>query len=110
MPIYQYRCRECGHEEEVLQGIHEAPVTHCQVCQVATMDKCVTAASFRLSGKGYYETDEKAKSKQRYLSSGSQELASEAVAGAKAASSEKAVSGEKTVASEKAVASEKKES
>jgi putative FmdB family regulatory protein len=68
MPIYQYRCLECGHEEEVLQKISEPLLTDCGQCHKKnSLEKCVTAPRFRLNGSGYYETDEKPKAKQRYL-------------------------------------------
>lgn len=77
MPIYQYRCRECNQEVEVLQKMSEPPLTNCEHCHQSSLEKCVTAPRFRFSGKGYYETDEKPTAKQRYLASDSQSDKSE---------------------------------
>lgn len=57
MPIYAYRCEECGHELEALQKISDAPLTECPACGAAALKKQITAAAFRLKGSGWYETD-----------------------------------------------------
>jgi len=57
MPIYAYKCTDCGHEKEVLQKISDAPLTDCPQCGHASMVKMVTAAGFQLKGSGWYATD-----------------------------------------------------
>ncbi len=57
MPIYEYRCASCGHELEALQKISDAPLNDCPECGKADLTKLVSAAGFRLSGSGWYETD-----------------------------------------------------
>jgi putative FmdB family regulatory protein len=57
MPIYAYKCADCGHEKEVLQKISDAPLTVCPDCGHPTMAKMVTAAGFQLKGSGWYATD-----------------------------------------------------
>ncbi|MBK1704445.1 FmdB family zinc ribbon protein [Halochromatium glycolicum] len=57
MPIYAYRCADCGHELEALQKISDAPLTDCPACGAAALEKQITAAAFRLKGSGWYETD-----------------------------------------------------
>ena len=57
MPIYAYKCTDCGHEKEVLQKISDAPLTDCPDCGHASMVKQVTAAGFQLKGNGWYATD-----------------------------------------------------
>ena len=57
MPIYAYKCADCGHEKEVLQKISDAPLTECPDCGHASMAKMVTAAGFQLKGSGWYATD-----------------------------------------------------
>ena len=37
MPIYAYKCADCGHEKEVLQKISDAPLTDCPGCGHASM-------------------------------------------------------------------------
>jgi len=57
MPIYAYKCADCGHEKEVLQKISDAPLTDCPSCSHPSMVKMVTAAGFQLKGSGWYATD-----------------------------------------------------
>jgi putative FmdB family regulatory protein len=57
MPIYAYRCAECGHEVELLQKVADAPLTDCPSCQRSSLVKQVTAAGFQLKGSGWYVTD-----------------------------------------------------
>src|SRR5262245_9805016 len=57
MPIYAYRCTECGHEFDVLQKVSDAPLTECPACQRSALIKKVTAAGVQLKGSGWYVTD-----------------------------------------------------
>lgn len=57
MPIYAYRCTDCGHSKDVLQKMSDAPITECPACGKASMVKQVTAAGFQLKGTGWYATD-----------------------------------------------------
>lgn len=66
MPIYEYRCTDCAHQLEKLQKLSDPPLTDCPSCGQATLTKLVSAASFRLKGGGWYETDFK-KDGQRNL-------------------------------------------
>lgn len=68
MPIYEYRCDACGHELEAMQKMSDAALTDCPECAGATLKKMISAAGFRLKGKGWYETDFKS-GKQKNLHS-----------------------------------------
>ena len=57
MPIYEYRCEACGHQEEFLQRVSEPPLTECPVCRKPTFHKLLSAAGFQLKGSGWYVTD-----------------------------------------------------
>jgi putative FmdB family regulatory protein len=57
MPIYEYRCDACGHQEEFLQKVSEPPLTECPVCKKPTFNKLLSAAGFQLKGSGWYVTD-----------------------------------------------------
>ncbi|CAM5207288.1 zinc ribbon domain-containing protein [Oligella ureolytica] len=56
MPIYVYRCDNCGLEKELLQKMSDPPLKHCESCE-QMMVKQVTAAGFELKGSGWYVTD-----------------------------------------------------
>jgi len=57
MPIYEYRCESCGHQQEFLLKVSDAPLTVCTKCGKPTFSKMVTAAGFQLKGSGWYATD-----------------------------------------------------
>ena len=57
MPIYEYRCSSCGHQQEYLQKLSDPPKTHCPKCDKDTLGKMLTAAGFQLKGSGWYATD-----------------------------------------------------
>jgi putative FmdB family regulatory protein len=71
MPIYEYRCSECGHQKEALQKISDAPLTDCPKCGKPGLKKMVTAAGFQLKGSGWYATDFKGGAKAASTDSGS---------------------------------------
>ncbi|MDE3009416.1 MAG: zinc ribbon domain-containing protein [Pseudomonadota bacterium] len=57
MPIYEYRCGQCGHEVELLRKVSDPPAVECPACHAAALQKKVTAAGFQLKGTGWYVTD-----------------------------------------------------
>jgi putative FmdB family regulatory protein len=57
MPIYAYRCSQCGHAQDVLQRMSDPVLSVCPACGQATYVKQVTAAGFQLKGSGWYVTD-----------------------------------------------------
>jgi putative FmdB family regulatory protein len=63
MPIYEYRCDECGHQEDHLQKSSERPLTKCPACGKKAYKKMLSAAGFQLKGSGWYATDFKSSGK-----------------------------------------------
>src|SRR5437762_7047546 len=57
MPIYEYRCEACGHTDEHLQKVSEAPLRVCPACGKPKYRKQLSAAGFQLKGTGWYATD-----------------------------------------------------
>ncbi len=57
MPFYEYECRACGAQTEVLQKISDKPLRKCERCGKNSLVKLVSAPIFRLKGGGWYETD-----------------------------------------------------
>jgi len=70
MPIYEYQCRACGRETEVLQKLSDEPLVDCPHCGEAALKKKVSAAAFRLKGGGWYETDFKTGDKKNIAGGG----------------------------------------
>ncbi|MBT8419450.1 MAG: zinc ribbon domain-containing protein [Gammaproteobacteria bacterium] len=65
MPIYEYECSQCAHRIEVLQKINDLPLQDCPACNKPSLRRLISAASFRLKGTGWYETDFKNKGKSK---------------------------------------------
>lgn len=57
MPIYAYRCENCGFAKDVLQKLSDPVLTDCPQCGKSTFKKQLTAAGFQLKGSGWYVTD-----------------------------------------------------
>jgi len=70
MPIYEYRCKDCGQQLEVLQKFTDPPLVTCTKCGHATLTKLVSAAGFQLKGSGWYQTDFKGSGAKRAPSNG----------------------------------------
>ena len=101
MPIYAYRCEDCGHEFDALQKISDAPLTDCPECGAAALKKQITAAAFRLKGAGWYETDFKKDGKKNLHETGDQPAAKVGKAGeAKADKTDKTDKGDTGVKKE----------
>jgi putative FmdB family regulatory protein len=61
MPIYEYRCSACGHQDEFLQKLSDPVLTQCPSCGKPAFEKQLSAAGFQLKGSGWYATDFKSK-------------------------------------------------
>ena len=69
MPIYEYTCSECDYAHEALQKMSDAPLTACPACGEPSLKKKISAAGFRLSGSGWYETDFKSAGQKNLVDS-----------------------------------------
>jgi putative FmdB family regulatory protein len=54
MPTYEYQCRKCRKNFEVLQKISESPLEKCPTCG-GKVDRLISAAAFSLRGGGWYK-------------------------------------------------------
>jgi putative FmdB family regulatory protein len=57
MPIYEYTCKACGHEFEVIQKISDRPIRKCEACGRLKAERHISQTSFLLKGTGWYTTD-----------------------------------------------------
>ncbi len=56
MPIYEYRCLDCGHQFELMQKFSDPPAETCTSC-TGTVQKLISRSAFHLKGSGWYVTD-----------------------------------------------------
>ncbi len=54
MPIYEYRCADCGADHEITQRMAADPLTLCPTCGEERLERLVSASSFALKGGGWY--------------------------------------------------------
>ena len=67
MPIYEYECKECGHQLDALQGINEPILSECPACNTTSLKRLISAPNFRLKGEGWYETDFKTSNRKNLV-------------------------------------------
>ena len=67
MPIYDYKCSNCEHQFELIQKFSDQPAEICPQCSQKSIQKLVSAPSFRLKGGGWYETDFKTGAKKNIV-------------------------------------------
>ena len=77
MPIYEYKCLKCSHQFELIQKFSDNPIEICPKCSKKSVQKLVSAPSFRLKGGGWYETDFKTGDKKNIVDTDSKEGKSE---------------------------------
>ena len=63
MPLYEYLCSNCEHQDDILGKSSVEPLLNCPACNNKTFQKQVSAPHFKLKGSGWYETDFKNKPK-----------------------------------------------
>lgn len=57
MPTYQYRCKDCDTDLEVVQKFTDDALTDCPVCEDGTLRKVFNAVGVVFKGSGFYRTD-----------------------------------------------------
>ncbi|MFT5393019.1 MAG: putative FmdB family regulatory protein, partial [Gammaproteobacteria bacterium] len=63
MPIYEYKCQDCGKVFEAIQKFSDPELTACRCEKEAPVKKIMSAAAFHLKGSGWYVTDFRDKDK-----------------------------------------------
>ncbi len=62
MPIYTYRCENCGVQFERNQKFSDAPLTRCPECGKKSLHKVYTPVGIIFKGSGFYATDHRSPS------------------------------------------------
>lgn len=66
MPVYSYLCQECGHRFDQFQHFTDDALTVCPVCNEVALRKVYTPVGIVFKGKGFYATDNRSPSGQKY--------------------------------------------
>ena len=56
MPIYEYKCQQCGLSFEKRQSVSDAPLATCEKCH-GKLEKQWSLSGFQFKGAGWYVTD-----------------------------------------------------
>jgi putative FmdB family regulatory protein len=56
MPIYEYKCQQCGEHLEVRQSVSDKPLSTCEKCH-GKLEKQWSLSGFQFKGAGWYVTD-----------------------------------------------------
>ena len=62
MPIYTYRCENCGVQFEREQSYSEQPLKICPECRKKSLKKVISPVGIIFKGSGFYSTDHKSPS------------------------------------------------
>lgn len=62
MPVYEYRCKNCGHEFEITQSMSDETLTDCPECGEPQLRKVFQPVGIAFKGSGFYKTDTRAAS------------------------------------------------
>lgn len=65
MPIYTYRCENCGVQFERNQKFSEPPLAWCPECGKKALRKVYTPVGIVFKGSGFYATDHRSPSGSR---------------------------------------------
>jgi putative FmdB family regulatory protein len=56
MPLYEYKCKKCGHQFEKIQKFSDKMVKKCPDCG-GPVEQTITAPAVQFKGSGWYVTD-----------------------------------------------------
>ena len=73
MPIYTYRCENCGVQFEREQSYSEPPLKICPECRKKSLKKVISPVGVIFKGSGFYSTDHKSPSGNGSASSSKKE-------------------------------------
>lgn len=62
MPVYTYRCENCGVQFERTQKFSESPLAICPECGKKTLRKVYMPVGIVFKGSGFYATDHRSPS------------------------------------------------
>ncbi len=98
MPVYTYRCENCGVQFERTQKFSDAPLVICPECGKKALHKVYHPVGVVFKGSGFYATDNRSPSGQTRSSSSHSESKStaEPTAETKTTDSKPDTSGEKS--------------
>jgi putative FmdB family regulatory protein len=77
MPLYEYRCKNCGHQFEIQQSFAEDSLTVCPDCGEPQLRKVFQPVGITFKGSGFYKNDSRSSSSSTTSSSSATSSSSE---------------------------------
>jgi putative FmdB family regulatory protein len=62
VPLYEYRCKNCGHTFEKIQSFSAPEEKECPVCH-GEVERLISAPAIQFKGSGWYVSDYARKNK-----------------------------------------------
>ncbi len=62
MPVYTYRCENCGIQFDREQSFSDAPLKICPECRKKSLKKVISPVGIIFKGSGFYSTDHRSPS------------------------------------------------
>jgi putative FmdB family regulatory protein len=56
MPLYEYRCQDCGETIETIQKVSDSPLSECEACG-GTLERLLSPSAIKFKGSGWYVND-----------------------------------------------------
>jgi len=56
VPLYEYRCKKCGHQFEKIQSFSAPEVKECPQCH-GEVERLLSAPAIQFKGSGWYVSD-----------------------------------------------------
>lgn len=56
MPLYEYRCKQCGHQFEKIQSFSAPDAKECPLCK-GEVERLISAPAIQFKGSGWYVND-----------------------------------------------------
>jgi len=81
VPLYEYRCKQCGHRFEKIQSFSAPDEKECPVCK-SEVERLISAPAIQFKGAGWYVTDYAGKGGGSKPASGATESSGNGNAGA----------------------------
>ena len=92
MPIYTYRCENCGVQFDRQQSFNDPPLTRCPECNKKSLRKVYLPVGIVFKGSGFYATDHRSPSGASRSSSRDEKLSGDEKSGASKKESETSAS------------------
>jgi len=62
MPLYEYRCKNCGHQFDIQQSFSDDSLTVCPDCGEPQLRKVFQPVGITFKGSGFYKNDSRSSS------------------------------------------------